>query len=168
MKKLFVLAVMLVLCASAGLAQEKTYDVPGVFSFKYTDGWNKGPRKGGTANELDWLVSASTPSASFHAVIARADFSFDDWLRRTIKQATPDRALVSKSEFVTAEGNRGYKLTWNIKAPSGQTLTSYNYMFSGKGSSQLLLSGIVDTANAAKFEPIFDTFAKSLVVSKGN
>ena len=71
------------------------------------------------------------------------------------------------TEFVTAEGNQGYKLVWNIKAPDGKTFTSYNYMFKGKGSSQLLLSGMVDTASAAKFEPVFDTFAKSVVVSKG-
>jgi hypothetical protein len=39
-------------------------------------------------------------------------------------------------------------------------------MFKGKDGSQLLFSGMVDTASMAKFEPVFDTFAKSVVVSK--
>ena len=40
-------------------------------------------------------------------------------------------------------------------------------MFDGKGNAQLQLNAIVDTANAAKFEPEFDNLAKSLVIAKG-
>ncbi len=167
MKKLIAAAALLLLFTAMAPAQEKTYDVPGEFSFQYSDGWNKGARKGGSPGELEWLVSTSDPTASFHAVLAHADFSYDDWLHRTIKQATPERALASKTEFVASNGEKGYKLVWNIKAPKGQSLTSYNYMFKGKGDSQLQLSGMVDAANAAKFEPAFDSFAKSLVISKG-
>jgi hypothetical protein len=152
---------------SLSAAQEKTYDVPGAFSFQYGDGWNKGPRKGGASGELDWLVAASNPSASFHAVLAHADFSYDDWLHRTIKQATPDRALAAKADFVTSSGLKGEKLTWNIKAQNGQQYTSFNYLFPGKNNSQLQLSGLVDAADASKFEPAFDTFAKSLTLTPG-
>jgi hypothetical protein len=166
-KKMFVSIAMLVLFAAAAVAQEKTYEVPNEFSFKYSDGWNKGHRKGATADELEWLVSTSDPIASFHPILAHADFSYDDWIRRTVKQATPERALASKTDFVTAEGDKGQKLVWNIKAKDGKTLTSYNYMFDGKKNSQLQLSAIVDTASAAKFEPEFDQFAKSLVIDKG-
>ena len=167
MKKLIAAAALLMLLTSFAPAQEKTFDVPGQFSFQYSDGWNKGHRKGGTEGELDWLVSTANPIATFHPVLAHADFNYDDWIRRTIHQATPERALASKTEFVTADGNQGYKLVWNIKSTDGKTFTSFNYMFKGKGTSQLLLSGLVDTANAAKFEPAFDTFAKSVAVSKG-
>jgi len=167
LKKLIAAAALLLLFVSLAPAQEKTYDVPGQFSFHYTDGWNKGHRKGATEGELDWIVSAADPTASFHPVLAHADFTYDSWIRRTMNQATPERALGSKSEFVTAEGDKGFKLVWNIKAPDGKQLTSYSYMFSGKGSSQLQLSGMVDAESAGKFEPIFDTFAKSLVISKG-
>lgn len=167
MRKLFVLVAAITLLASLGVAQEKTYDVPAAFSFQYGDGWSKGPRKGGASGELDWLVSTSNPNASFHAVLAHADFSYDDWLRRTIKQATPERALAAKTEFVTASGLKGYKLTWNIKGQNGQQYTSFNYLFPGKNNSQLQLSGLVDAADAAKFEPTFDGFAKSLVLATG-
>lgn len=167
MKKLIAAAALLLLFTSLAPAQEKTYDVPGQFSFQYSDGWSKGARKGGSPGELEWLVSTADPTASFHAVLAHADFSYDDWLHRTIKQATPERSLAAKSEFVTAAGDKGYKLVWSIKAPNGQALTSYNYMFKGKGDSQLQLSGMVDSPNAAKFEPTFDSFAKSLVIPKG-
>jgi hypothetical protein len=166
-KKWIVSAAMLVLFAGSALAQDMTYEVPNEFSFKYSEGWNKGHRKGSTASELDWLVSTADPTASFHPVLAHADFSYDDWIRRTVKQATPERALASKTEFVTAEGDKGEKLVWNIKAKDGKTLTSYNYMFDGKKNAQLQLNAIVDTASAAKFELEFDKFAKSLVIAKG-
>ncbi len=166
MRKWLVLSLVLALFVPSLVAQEKTYDMPGVFSFQYGDGWNKGPRKGGAPGELEWLVSTSNPNATFHPVVAHADFSYDDWMRRTIKQATPERALGSRTEFVTTSGLKGYKLTWNIKAPNGNQYTSFNYMFSGKGNSQLQLSGMVDAADAAKFEPTFDSFAKSLTLAK--
>jgi hypothetical protein len=165
-KKPIAIAAMLALFAAVGLAQEKRYDVPGVFSFNYTDGWTKGPRKGGSAIELDWLVNSATPSASFHAVLARADFSYDDWIRRTIKTASPDRVLVSKGDFVTSGGEKGYKLVWNIKAANGQEFVAENYLFHGKGDTQILLSGTVDAASATKFEPVFDEFAKSFAITK--
>ena len=166
MKKIIAAAALILLFTSLALAQDKTYDVPGQFSFQYSDGWNKGHRKAAAEGELDWLVSTANPIATFHPVLAHADFNYDDWIRRTVHQATPDRALASKTEFVTTDGNQGFKLVWNIKSPTGQTYTSYNYMFKGKDGSQLLLSGVVDTASMAKFEPVFDTFAKSVVIPK--
>ena len=166
MKKLLVVAVMLALFASTGYAQEKRYEVPGVFSFNYSDGWTKGPRKGATATELDWLVNPSTPSASFHAVLARADFSYDDWIRRTIKTASPERVLASKGDFVTTSGEKGYKLVWNVKAANGGQYVTDNYLFHGKGATQIQLSGMVDAADAEKFEPVFDGFAKSFAITK--
>lgn len=166
MKKSFAFGILLVLFSSWCLAQEKTYTVPDAFSFQYSDGWNKGPRKGGVPGELDWLVSTANPKATFHAVVAHADFSYDDWLRRTIKQATPERALASKTDFVTNSGIKGYRLVWNIKGPNGQQYTSYNYLFPGKGNSQLQLSGLVDADDSAKFEPQFDALAKTLVIAK--
>ena len=86
-----------------------------------------------------------------------------------LKPSYEDRTFSreAKTEFATAAGDKGYKLIWTIKGPNGQALTSYNYMFKGKGDSQLLLSAMVDTPNAAKFEPVFDGFAKSLVISTG-
>jgi hypothetical protein len=165
-KKLLVIAAMLAVFTSTGFAQQKTYEVPGVFSFNYADGWTKGPRKGGTATELDWLVDAGNANASFHAVLARADFSYDDWIRRTIKTATPDRVLASKNEFVTASGEKGYKLVWNVKASNGQQFVTYNYLFHGKGDTQIMLSGTADAANAAAIEPVFDGFAKSFSLTK--
>ncbi len=166
MKKLLVIAAMLALCASIGFAQEKQYDVPGVFSFSYNDGWNKGTRKGGTAAELPWLVNTGDPTASFHAVLARADFSYDDWIKRMMKTASPDRALVSKSDFESSSGEKGYKLVWKVKATSGDQFVNNQYLFRGKGESQILLSGTVDAANAEKFAPEFDAFAKSFKITK--
>jgi hypothetical protein len=165
-KKLLVVAAMLSLFASIGYAQEKRYEVPGVFSFNYSDGWTKGPRKGATATELDWLVNPSTPSASFHAVLARADFSYDDWIRRTIKTASPDRVLASKGDFVTTSGEKGYKLVWNVKTADGGQFVTSNYLFHGKGDTQVQLNGTVDAADAEKFEPVFDGFAKSFAITK--
>jgi hypothetical protein len=165
-KKLLVVAAMLALLASIGLAQEKQYDVPGVFSFSYGDGWSKGPRKGGSPKELDWLVNTGNASASFHTVLARADFSYDDWLRRTIKTASPDRVLASKSEFVSTSGEKGYKLVWNIKASTGEQFVSSQYLFKGKGDTQILLSGTVAVADSSKFDPVFDGFAKSFAITK--
>jgi hypothetical protein len=157
---------MLALFASIGLAQEKQYAVPGAFSFTYSDGWSKGPRKGGSAAELDWLVNTANPTASFHAVAARADFSYDDWIKRMIKTASPERALVSKGEFESSSGEKGYKLVWKIKASDGQQYITDQYLYRGKGDSQILLSGTVDVANAEKFAPEFDAFAKSLQVTR--
>jgi hypothetical protein len=165
-KKLFAIAALLVFFTSIGLAQEKRYDVPGVFSFNYGDGWTKGPRKGGTSTELDWLVSSGNANASFHAVLARADFSYDDWIRRTIKTATPSRVLASKGDFVTASGEKGYKLVWNVKTATGQQFMTYDYLFHGKGDTQIMLSGTVDATNAAATEPVFDGFAKSFALTK--
>ena len=166
MKKLLVVTAMLALFASVGVAQEKQYDVPGVFSFTYGDGWSKGPRKGGSAQELEWLVNTATPNASFHAVLARADFSYDDWIRRTIKTASPDRVLVSKGDFMTTGGEKGYKLVWNIKTSNGEQFVTDNYLFHGKGDTQIMLSGTADAANAERFGPVFDGFAKSFTITK--
>lgn len=166
MKKLLVMAAMLALFASLAFAEIKQYDVPGVFSFQYSDGWSKGPRKGATAKELDWLVNTASPTASFHAVLARADFSYDDWIRRTIKTASPERVLVSKGDFVSTSGEKGFRLVWNIKTASGQEFVSTQYLFKGKGDTQILLSGTVDASEEAKFQPVFDGFAQSFAITK--
>jgi hypothetical protein len=166
MKKLFVVAALLALLVSIGLAEEKQYDVPGAFSFSYGDGWTKGQRNGATGKELDWLVSATDPNASFNAVISHADFSYDDWIKRNIKSATPYRVLTSKSEFASTSGEKGYKLVWRVKASNGEDLIRQQYLFRGKGDSQVMLSGTVDVANAAKFEADFDAFAKSFTKDK--
>lgn len=166
MKKLFAVAALLTLFTSIGLSQEKRYDVPGVFSFTYGDGWSKGPRKGGAASELEWLVSSGNANASFHAVLARADFSYDDWIRRTIKTASPGRVLVSKGDFATSGGEKGYKLVWDVKTAAGQQFVTNDYLFHGKGDTQIMLSGTVDAANAATTVPVFDGFAKSFALTK--
>jgi len=118
-KKPVPIALILALLASVGVAEEHKYEVQGVFSFNYSDGWTKGPRKGVAATELDWLVYPTVSSANFHAVLARADFSYNDWIRRTINSASADLVLVSKGEFVTTSGEKGYKLVWAVKSPSG-------------------------------------------------
>ena len=166
MKKPVPIALILALLASVGVAEEHKYEVQGVFSFNYSDGWTKGPRKGVAATELDWLVYPSVPSANFHAVLARADFSYDDWIRRTVKTASPDRVLVSKGDFVTTSGENGYKLVWAIKSPNGSQYVTHNYLFQGKGDTQVQLSGTIDAANAERFAPIFDGFAKSFTLIK--
>ena len=163
--KLVPIVLLLALFASVSVAEEHKYEVAGVFSFDYTDGWTKGPRKGGSGAELDWLVYPGVPSANFHAVLARADFSYDDWIHRTIKTASPERILVSKGEFVTTSGEKGYKLVWSVKSNTGQFVTN-NYLFHGKGDTQIQLSGTIDAANAEKFAPIFDGFAKSFTLIK--
>lgn len=166
MKKLFLLGVVIAILASVGLAEVNQYEVPSVFSFSYGDGWTKGPRKGGSAAELPWLVNTSDPTASFHAVLARADFSYDDWIKRMIKSATPERALVSKGDFDSNSGEKGYKLVWKIKAANGQEFVTDQYLYRGKGETQILLSGTVDAANADKFATEFDSFAKSFKITK--
>lgn len=166
MKKLLLVAAVLALFASIGFAQEKTYEVPGVFTFNYGDGWSKGQRKGADAKELDWLVSTTDPHASFNAIMARADYSYDDWIQRTIKTAGPYRVLASKGDFKTASGETGYKLVWKIKVTSGEDMVRQQYLFRGKGDTQILLSGVVDVTNAEKFGPEFDAFAKSFSLIK--
>ena len=96
--------------------------------------------------------------ARTHAGLARADFTYDDWIRRTIKRARADRVLVSKGDFVTTSGEKGYKLVWVIKSQNGSQYVINNYLFQGKGDTQVQLSGTVDAANADKFAPIFDGF----------
>ena len=164
MKRSLSLAIILTLFASISFAEDHKYEVAGVFSFDYSDGWTKGPRKGGAATELDWLVYPTVPSANFHAVLARADFSYDDWIRRTIKTASADRVLVSKADFVTTSGEKGYKLVWAIKSANGGQYVTNNYLFHGKGDTQVQLSGTIDAANADKFAPVFDGFAKSFTL----
>jgi hypothetical protein len=166
LKKLFAGVLLALLLVSLAPAQEKTYDVPGQFSFKYADGWKKAHRQGASEGELDWLQSTADPLAYFHPVLANGNFSYDDWVRRIMNQATPDSQLASKSEFATAAGAKGEKLVWNIKTKTGEKQIWYYYMFSGKGNSQLLLNGRVDADSAAKFEPVFDGFAKSLAIDK--
>jgi hypothetical protein len=166
MKNLLVVAAMLALFASIGLAQEKQYDVPGVFSFSYGDGWNKGQRKGASAKELDWLVSTSDPNASFNAVTAHADYTYDEWIQRTVKTASPYRVLAAKGGFESSSGEKGYRLVWKVKAQTGEDLLRQQYLFRGKGDTQILLNGTVDAANAEKFGPEFDAFAKSIVIDK--
>ena len=166
MKKLFLVGTVMAILVSVGLAEVNQYEVPSVFSFSYGDGWTKGPRKGGTAAELPWLVNTADPTASFHAVLARADFSYDDWIKRMIKSASPERALVSKGDFDSASGEKGYKLVWKVKAANGQEFVTDQYLYRGKGDTQILLSGTVDAANADKFAPEFDSFAKSFKITK--
>jgi hypothetical protein len=165
-KSLLAIVLILNLFASVSVAEDHKYEVEGVFSFDYPDGWTKGPRKGGAAAELDWLVYPSVPSANFHAVLARADFSYDDWIQRTIKTATVGRVLVSKGDFVTASGAKGYKLVWAIKSANGSQYVTHNYLFRGQGDTQVQLSGTVGVADAEKFAPIFDSFAKSFTLIK--
>lgn len=167
MRKLFVFPALLMLLSSLAMAQEKTYEVPGAFSFQYADGWTKAPRQGRASGELDWLVNTANPRADFHPVLAHADFSYDDWLRRTLHQATPEKALTAKTEFVTTSGVKGYKLTWNIKPPNAPESIHYTYLFPGKDNSQLQLNARVPVADASKFEPTFDSFAKSLTLAPG-
>ena len=166
MKRLLPIGLIVAFVASISVAQEHKYEVAGVFSFDYSDGWTKGPRKGGSAMELDWLVYPTVPSANFHAVLARADFSYEDWIRRTIKTASADRILVSKGDFVTTSGEKGYKLVWAIKSQNGSQYVTNNYLFHGKGDTQVQLSGTTDAGNADKFAPIFDGFAKSFTLIK--
>ncbi len=166
MKRLIAFAALLALYASVAVAEEKKYDVPGVFSFSYGDGWNKGQRNGAKATELDWLVSTTDPNATFNAVMTRADFSYQDWITKTIKTATPYRVLTSKGDFTSASGEKGYKLVWTIKSQNGEELIRNQYLFRGKGDTQILLSGMVDSAQAAQFAPIFDDFAKSFAITK--
>ena len=166
MKKFLPMVAMLTLFVSLSFAEDHKYEVAGVFSFDYSDGWTKGPRKGGAATELDWLVYPAVPSANFHAVLARADFSYDDWIRRTIKTASADRVLVSKGDFVTTSGEKGYKMVWAIKSANGAQYVTNNYLFHGKGDTQIQLSGTIDAADAEKFAPIFDGFAKSFTLIK--
>ena len=165
-KKLLVVAAMLALFPSIGVAQEKTYEVPGVFSFSYGDGWSKGQRKGADGKELDWLVSTSDPNASFNAIMARAEYGYDDWIQRTIKTAGPYRVLASKGEFKTTTGNSGYRLVWKVKTTAGEEIVRQQYLFRGKGDTQIVLSGAVDATNAEKFAPEFDAFAKSFTLIK--
>jgi hypothetical protein len=165
-KKSSIIAAMLTLFASIGFAQEKQYDVPGVFSFSYGDGWNKGRRKGADAKELDWLVSTSDPHATFNAIMARADYSYDDWIQRTVKSANAYRVLASKGDFKTTNGTNGYRIVWKVKTTTGEDMVRQQYLFRGKGDTQILLSGMVDVANAEKFGPEYDAFAKSFAITK--
>jgi hypothetical protein len=55
---------------------------------------------------------------------------------------------------------------WKVKAANGDQFTNVQYLFRGKGDSQILLSGMVDVANAEKIAPEFDTFAKSFKITK--
>ena len=60
---------------------QSQYEVPGVFSFAYGDGWTKGARKGAAPKELDWLVSTSNHEANFHADVTTSEVPFDNWVK---------------------------------------------------------------------------------------
>ncbi len=165
MNRLFYLALLIGLLAPAALAQGQ-YNVPGVFTFNYGDGWTKGARKGAPPKELDWLVSNTNHEANFHADVVESDASFDNWVDHAAKGGTPERTLVSKEPFTTASGVKGYKLTWKVKAKSGQDYQREQYLFHGNRDAEIQLSGMAPAADAATFVPIFDDFAKSLVILK--
>jgi membrane-bound inhibitor of C-type lysozyme len=57
-------------------------------------------------------------------------------------------------------------LVWAVTSPSGAQYVTNNYLFHGKGDTQVQLSGTIDADNAEKFAPIFDRFAKSFALSK--
>lgn len=165
MRKLLLVA-MLLAAAGMALAQENTYEVPGEGSFHYGAGWTKGQRSGAKAVELDWLVNTSDKNVNFHATIARADASYDDWIRNTVKLATPQRVLQAQQEFVTSAGEKAYKLVWLIKPAAGEALMLNQYLFWGKGNTQVLLSGVAPQTDAATFDPMFDSFAKSFSLAR--
>ena len=55
---------------------------------------------------------------------------------------------------------------WVVKSPSGAQYVTNNYLFPGKGDTQVQLSGTIDAGNAERFAPIFDRFAKSFALIK--
>lgn len=165
MKLLFCLAFIVGTLAPMAVAQNQ-YDVPGVFSFTYGDGWTKGARKGAAPKELDWLVSTSNHDANFHADVTQSEVPFDNWVKEAAKGASPDRALTSREPFTTASGVKGYKLTWKVKTTSGNMFVRDQYFFRGNRDAKIQLSGMAPASEAASFEPAYDGFAKSLTVQK--
>lgn len=151
--------------APLAIAQSQ-YEVPGVFSFSYGDGWTKGARKGAAPKELDWLVSTSNHDANFHADVTQSEVPFDNWVKEAAKGTSPERTLVSREPFSTTSGVKGYKLVWKVKASSGNSFVRDQYFFRGNHDAKIQLSGMVPAADAATFEPIYDSFAKSLLVQK--
>lgn len=166
MKQILFVLLVLSLFAPAAVVAQNQYDVPGIFSFTYGDGWTKGARKGAPPKELDWLVSTSNRDASFHPEVAESEVAFDTWVNQSTKGATPERAMVSKEAFTTASGVKGYKVVWKIKSASGQQFVRDQYFFRGKKDAKIELTGIAPEADAATFEPLYDGFAKSLVSGK--
>ncbi len=166
MKSIKSLITAVLLLTTVLFAESRQYDIPGVGSFSYGDGWNKGQRGGSTAGELDWLVSTADKNANFHVIVARADVSYDDWVKNTMKTASPFRVLASKQDFVTTSGEKGTKLSWKIKTKDGKDLVIDQYLFRGKGDLQIQLSGLSPADDAATFDPVFDGFAKSFVLTK--
>ena len=97
-------------------------------------------------------------------------FCIRAWLQSCRKQLKRRMGWVlthcdrSKGDFVTTSGEKGYKLVWAIKSQNGSQYVTNNYLFHGKGDTQVQLSGTIDAANADKFAPIFDSFAKSFTL----
>lgn len=165
MKQIFCLALLIGLLAPLAAAQSQ-YDVPGVFSFAYGDGWTKGARKGAAPKELDWLVSSGNHDANFHADVIQSEVPFDNWVTEAAKGVTPDRSLTSREPFTTTSGVKGYKLSWKVKTTSGNTFVRDQYFFRGNHDAKIQLSGMAPASDAATFEPVYDAFAKSLVLQK--
>jgi hypothetical protein len=156
---------MIGILAPAAVAQGQ-YDVPGVFTFNYGDGWTKGARKGAPPKELDWLVNNTNHDANFHADVTESEVSFDNWVNEAAKQVSPSRALVSRDSFTTTSGLKGYKLTWKVKTTTGHDFVRDQYFFHGNHDAKIQLSGMAPAADAATFDPVYDAFAKSLTVPK--
>jgi hypothetical protein len=164
-KQLLFLALMVGMLAPIAIAQSQ-YEVPGVFSFTYGDGWTKGARKGAAPKELDWLVNTSNHDVNFHADITQSEVSFDNWVTEAAKTVTPDRALTTREPFTTASGVKGYKLAWTVKTASGNSFVRDQYFFRGNHDAKIQLSGMAPASEATTFAPTFDAFAKSLVLQK--
>jgi hypothetical protein len=164
-KQTLFLALMVGMLAPIAIAQSQ-YEVPGVFSFTYGDGWTKGARKGATPKELDWLVNTSNHDVNFHADVTQSEVPFDNWVKEAAKGVTPERALTAKEPFTTTSGVKGYKLTWTVKTASGNSFVRDQYFFRGNHDAKIQLSGMAPAADATTFAPTFDAFAKSLVLQK--
>ena len=80
MKKLFVSAAMLVLVRRDGSRPGKDLRCDRTSFRSNTAMAGTRATQGRRSRELDWLVSTADPTATFHPVLAHADFSYDDWI----------------------------------------------------------------------------------------
>lgn len=142
------------------------YEITGVCSFTYPAGWQKFARPN-AAGQPEWLVIPGNTNTYFTPAVTHSEFPLAQFVENNVKNnATERRVMLSKGEFKTDAGDKGFKVRWKRITESGRELLIDQYFFAGKKDTDLLFTGIALFTDAEKYEPVFDANMKSLVIQK--
>lgn len=153
--------------AAVAYAASARYQVPGLFHFDYPgDQWKV---QTGIENELDWLVltdenvqDPNDAKVNFHAKVFQAEIPLDSLIDNYIAKVKGlgYATFISRDKFTTDEGDEGYKLAWQLN--DGEFASQY--FFAARDNNKIEIGGTSPFDERGKYEPIFDGFAKSMII----